>query len=125
MNPIIKFTTLFGLLAVDMAMQLGRETSAILAVIFFVIMLVFVWRSSTPCAFTPAVRRSPTSRPRSPSPRSEPVRVLTRRAGSAQAGPVVLLSAGRLPRDGCCWSARRGGGASGCEGVSRRVSLQG
>ena len=45
MNPIIKFTTLFGLLAVDMAMQLGRETSAVLAGIFFVIMLVFVWRS--------------------------------------------------------------------------------
>jgi K(+)-stimulated pyrophosphate-energized sodium pump len=45
MNPIIKFTTLFGLLAVDMAMQLGRETSAVLAAIFFVIMLVFVYRS--------------------------------------------------------------------------------
>ena len=45
MNPVIKFTTLFGLLAVELALQLGRETSAVLAAVFFVITLVFVWRS--------------------------------------------------------------------------------
>ncbi len=45
MNPVIKFTTLFGLLAVEMAIVLERETSAILAAIFFAITLVFVWRS--------------------------------------------------------------------------------
>src|ERR1700727_3035503 len=33
MNPIIKFTTLFGLLAVEMAITLSRETSAILSAI--------------------------------------------------------------------------------------------
>ena len=45
MNPIIKFTTLFGLLAVELAITLPRTTSAILAVLFFVIAVVFVWRS--------------------------------------------------------------------------------
>ena len=41
MNQIIKFTTLFGLLAVELA----RGTNAALAVLFLAIALVFVWRS--------------------------------------------------------------------------------
>ena len=45
MNPIIKFTTLFGLLAVELAITLPRTTSAILAVAFFLVAAVFVWRS--------------------------------------------------------------------------------
>jgi K(+)-stimulated pyrophosphate-energized sodium pump len=45
MNPIIKFTTLFGLLAVELAITLERTTSAVLAVIFFLASMVFVWRS--------------------------------------------------------------------------------
>jgi K(+)-stimulated pyrophosphate-energized sodium pump len=45
MNPIIKFTTLFGLLAVELAIQLERQTSAILAVVFGALMLYFVYRS--------------------------------------------------------------------------------
>jgi K(+)-stimulated pyrophosphate-energized sodium pump len=45
MNPIIKFTTLFGLLAVELAIQLDRQTSAILAVLFSLGMMFFVWRS--------------------------------------------------------------------------------
>ena len=45
MNPIIKFTTLFGLLAVELAITLNRTTSAVLAVVFFAASLVFVWRS--------------------------------------------------------------------------------
>src|SRR6202522_3316326 len=49
MNPIIKFTTLFGLLAVELAVQLtatqGSTFAHILAVIFFVISFVFVYRS--------------------------------------------------------------------------------
>ncbi len=44
MNPIIKFTTLFGLLAVELAIEIP-DTSRILAPIFFVIAAVFVWRS--------------------------------------------------------------------------------
>jgi K(+)-stimulated pyrophosphate-energized sodium pump len=45
LNPIIKFTTLFGLLAVELAVGLDRGLSATLAAVFFVVMLVFVWRS--------------------------------------------------------------------------------
>ncbi len=45
MNPIIKFTTLFGLLAVEMAIELERGTSAVLAGVFLLISMVFVWRS--------------------------------------------------------------------------------
>jgi K(+)-stimulated pyrophosphate-energized sodium pump len=45
MNPIIKFTTLFGLLAVELAIQLDRGTSTVLAAVFGAAMLFFVWRS--------------------------------------------------------------------------------
>jgi len=46
LNPIIKFTTLFGLLAMEIAItpaMLGAATTV--GVIFFVIALYFVWRS--------------------------------------------------------------------------------
>jgi K(+)-stimulated pyrophosphate-energized sodium pump len=45
MNPVIKFTTLFGLLAVELAVTLDPSLSRILAGIFFAISLVFVYRS--------------------------------------------------------------------------------
>jgi len=49
MNPVIKFTTLFGLLAVELAVSLasdrGTGLSRVLAAVFFVLALVFVWRS--------------------------------------------------------------------------------
>jgi K(+)-stimulated pyrophosphate-energized sodium pump len=49
LNPIIKFTTLFGLLAVELAVSLTRQRgvglSHTLAVVFLVISMVFVWRS--------------------------------------------------------------------------------
>ncbi|MBZ0231206.1 MAG: sodium-translocating pyrophosphatase [Deltaproteobacteria bacterium] len=45
MNPVIKFATLFGLLAVEVAIELHRQTSAILAVAFAVVALFFAWRS--------------------------------------------------------------------------------
>ena len=45
MNPVIKFTTLFGLLAVELALALGPATSHVLAAIFFAGSTVFVWRS--------------------------------------------------------------------------------
>ncbi len=45
MNPVIKFTTLFGLLAVELAIRLDRTLSAVLAGIFLAISLFFVWRS--------------------------------------------------------------------------------
>jgi K(+)-stimulated pyrophosphate-energized sodium pump len=55
MNPVIKFTTLFGLLAVELAVSVGSEKgqfgqsgpliSHILASVFFLVSMYFVWRS--------------------------------------------------------------------------------
>ena len=49
MNPVIKFTTLFGLLAVELAVQLaaeqGQGLTHALAALFFAISVLFVWRS--------------------------------------------------------------------------------
>jgi K(+)-stimulated pyrophosphate-energized sodium pump len=49
LNPVIKFTTLFGLLAVELAVKLaadaGTEVSHLLAAVFFVLSLAFVRRS--------------------------------------------------------------------------------
>jgi K(+)-stimulated pyrophosphate-energized sodium pump len=58
MNPIIKFTTLFGLLAVQLAISLtadaGPEISRALAVLFFLGSLVFVYRSFYSMRITPS-----------------------------------------------------------------------
>src|SRR5881396_936140 len=49
MNPVIKFTTLFGLLAVELAVSLTAERGATLSLVlagaFLVVALAFVWRS--------------------------------------------------------------------------------
>ncbi len=49
LNPIIKFTTLFGLLAVELAVSLthdqGPTFTNILAAVFLLISIFFVWRS--------------------------------------------------------------------------------
>ncbi len=44
-NPIIKFTTLFGLLAIEIAIELSRTMNLTLAVVFFAISVFFVLRS--------------------------------------------------------------------------------
>jgi len=49
LNPIIKFTTLFGLLAVELAVKLtstsGATLAHALAAVFFVVSYIFVYRS--------------------------------------------------------------------------------
>jgi K(+)-stimulated pyrophosphate-energized sodium pump len=50
MNPVIKFTTLFGLLAVELAVSLTRSNgnsimTRILALVFFLVSVFFIWRS--------------------------------------------------------------------------------
>ena len=51
LNPVIKFTTLFGLLAVELAVSINKMNdnnptmSMILAAVFFLIAQFFVWRS--------------------------------------------------------------------------------
>ncbi len=49
LNPIIKFTTLFGLLAVELAVSLSSERGSILgwflAAVFLLCSMLFIWRS--------------------------------------------------------------------------------
>ena len=49
LNPVIKFTTLFGLLAVELGVSMtekqGATFSTSLAVAFLLVSMVFVWRS--------------------------------------------------------------------------------
>ncbi|MCR4340980.1 MAG: sodium-translocating pyrophosphatase [Gemmatimonadaceae bacterium] len=49
LNPVIKFTTLFGLLAVELAVSLTEQQGALwttsLSGVFFLVAVVFVWRS--------------------------------------------------------------------------------
>ena len=45
LNPIIKFTTLFGLLAVEMAAKAPENVALGLGIFFLLLGLVFVWRS--------------------------------------------------------------------------------
>jgi len=74
MNPVIKFTTLFGLLAVELAVTLTAESgpmlSRALAAVFFAVSVVFVWRSfygmrirsGAPAASAPAGRMGAVAR---------------------------------------------------------------
>ena len=49
LNPIIKFTTLFGVLAVDLGVSLRQEQGSgltiVLSLVFLLISMVFVYRS--------------------------------------------------------------------------------
>lgn len=48
LNPIIKFTTLFGLLAAEMAAKVSAHSECLahtIGIVFFVIGIIFVWRS--------------------------------------------------------------------------------
>jgi K(+)-stimulated pyrophosphate-energized sodium pump len=48
MNPVIKFTTLFGLLAVQLAVNISLKSAPLthaLALCFFLVSATFVWRS--------------------------------------------------------------------------------
>ena len=46
LNPIIKFTTLFGLLAMEIAIsERFRDVAPYVGLAFFAVALIFVWRS--------------------------------------------------------------------------------
>ncbi len=45
LNPIIKFSTLFGLLAVEIAIKMNPATTRIAGTVFFLVGLFFVWKS--------------------------------------------------------------------------------
>jgi len=68
LNPVIKFTTLFGLLAVELAVQLTATSGAmithVLAAIFFLISFTFVYRSF----YSMRIRTSEAAQNRPPAP---------------------------------------------------------
>jgi K(+)-stimulated pyrophosphate-energized sodium pump len=72
LNPVIKFTTLFGLLAVELAVTLtadrGPGLSRALAAVFFAVALVFVWRSFYGMRIHGGVPPAPTRRVVAPAP---------------------------------------------------------
>jgi K(+)-stimulated pyrophosphate-energized sodium pump len=72
LNPIIKFTTLFGLLAVELAVQLTAETGGtlthILAAVFFVISFYFVYQSFYGMRIGKIVQKAATAGERDKSP---------------------------------------------------------
>jgi K(+)-stimulated pyrophosphate-energized sodium pump len=45
LNPIIKFTTLFGLLAIEIAIELSRSLNTVLAIVFMLVSVVFLTKS--------------------------------------------------------------------------------
>ncbi|MFZ5802931.1 MAG: sodium-translocating pyrophosphatase [Candidatus Omnitrophota bacterium] len=45
LNPIIKFSTLFGMLAVEIAIKMNPGTTTIFGTVFFLVGVFFVWRS--------------------------------------------------------------------------------
>ncbi len=68
MNPVIKFTTLFGLLAVELAIEMPRNWSLLLAAVFFFVSTVFVWRSF----YRMRIEISPVASGSAPAPASTP-----------------------------------------------------
>ncbi len=62
MNPIIKFTTLFGLLAAEVAITMENvQARTALAAAFFVVAVVFVWRTFYAMRIKEEVAAAPTS----------------------------------------------------------------
>jgi K(+)-stimulated pyrophosphate-energized sodium pump len=57
MNPVMKFTTLFGLLAVELAEGLPSTMRWVLAIVFGAVMLYFVWRSFYTMRIMPLVKK--------------------------------------------------------------------
>ncbi len=45
LNPVIKFTTLFGLLAVEISVKMNPVFKHMLGAVLFIVALVFVYRS--------------------------------------------------------------------------------
>ncbi len=63
LNPIIKFSTLFGLLATEICIEMkasAHDYSMYIAIPFFIIALIFVWRSFY-CMRIPLEDKKPTS----------------------------------------------------------------
>ncbi|WP_414647536.1 sodium-translocating pyrophosphatase [Cellulomonas sp.] len=120
LNPVIKFTTLFGLLAVELAVSLtsdGRGTLVhVLAAVFFVASAVFVYRSfyGMRIGGAPAGEEEPAEpEPAEPEP-VEP---------GLPAGGVLPRQGGGAAADGA--GAGAGGAGAGADGSGALVDAEG
>jgi K(+)-stimulated pyrophosphate-energized sodium pump len=88
MNPVIKFTTLFGLLAVELAVSLAVDKGAfityILAGVFFAASVFFILRSFYSMRIGRHAEQLTTTRP--PISTSAPERPTPHPVGSGQGG---------------------------------------
>ena len=100
MNPVIKFTTLFGLLAVELAVGMSRTKSLVLAGCFLAASMVFVWRSFYAMRITTA--KDDSVPPATPRRASHATAHAGRRRDSASSARAAAL---RGPRHSRC---RRG-----------------
>ena len=79
LNPVIKFTTLFGLLAVEIAVTMKNQTAKTgIGVFFFLVALIFVYRSFyLGCGFLKKRKRMARrwAFPKKTETRGKPVRV--------------------------------------------------
>ena len=64
MNPIIKFATLFGLLAVELALTLDRSKRGALAGVFFLVAAFFIYRSFYGMRIVETAKEEPVEQPR-------------------------------------------------------------
>ena len=62
LNPIIKFTTLFGLLAVEIAVALETGLAHAIGIILIIVALLFVWRSFYSMRISSVTLTSPASK---------------------------------------------------------------
>ncbi len=68
MNPVIKFTTLFGLLATEIAVTMKEQsTKTVIGVFFFIVALIFVYRSFY-CMRIPEESSGPAEKAAPPEP---------------------------------------------------------
>ncbi|HXG13373.1 MAG TPA: sodium-translocating pyrophosphatase [Gemmataceae bacterium] len=67
LNPIIKFSTLFGLLAVEIAVVIGYNITPYAGVVLLAVGLVFVWRSF----YAMRIPREPVHQPRTLAPQPD------------------------------------------------------
>src|SRR5258708_2298988 len=67
MNPIIKFATLLGLLAVELAITINQPLRGWLAAAFLLVALVFIYRSFYGMRIVETVREEPAAATREPA----------------------------------------------------------
>ena len=121
MNPVIKFTTLFGLLAVELAVSVANDMGTseapshwltwILSAVFFLISLTFVWRSFYAMRIKKQAEAVEAADQAGPAQGRQVAHTATR---GCQASHAVLKNPHRPPHLGAAGGVPRSGPCDGC-----------